>query len=65
MGAKKVCSITGSARGIGAACLRVFARHDYPVIALDVLPEGQQIADGINQQGRECLFLSCDVSDEN
>ena len=64
MGAKKVCIITGSARGIGAACLRVFARHDYAVIGLDVLPEGQQVADGINQQGGECLFLSCDVSDE-
>ena len=64
MGAKKVCIITGSARGIGAACLRVFARHDNAVIGLDVLPEGQQVADGINQQGGECLFLSCDVSDE-
>ena len=64
MSVKKVCIITGSARGIGAACLRVFARHDYAVIGLDVLPEGQQVADGINQQGGECLFLSCDVSDE-
>jgi len=64
MGAKKVCIITGSARGIGAACLRVFARHEYVAIGLDVLPEGQKVADGINQQGGECLFLSCDVSDE-
>ena len=64
MGAKKVCIITGSARGIGAACLRVFAKHEYAVIGLDLLPEGQQLADAINQQGGECLFLACDVSDE-
>ena len=64
MNAKKVCIVTGSARGIGAACLQVFAHHDYAVIGLDVLPEGQQVVDGINRQGGECLFLACDVSDE-
>ena len=64
MGTKKVCIVTGSARGIGAACLRVFARHEYAVIGLDILPEGSQVVDEINRQGGECLFLTCDVSDE-
>ncbi len=40
MSAKKVCIVTGSARGIGAACLREFADHGYAAIGLDVLPEG-------------------------
>jgi NAD(P)-dependent dehydrogenase (short-subunit alcohol dehydrogenase family) len=64
MGTKKVCIVTGSARGIGAACLRVFARHEYAVIGLDILPDGSHVADEINRQGGECLFLTCDVSDE-
>jgi NAD(P)-dependent dehydrogenase (short-subunit alcohol dehydrogenase family) len=61
---KKVTVITGSARGIGAATLRVFAEHGYAVIGLDVLPEGEKIAQEINQKGGECLFMLCDVSDE-
>ena len=64
MDTKKVCIVTGSARGIGAACLRVFARHEYAVIGLDILPEGNLVTDVINQQGGETLFLTCDVSDE-
>ena len=61
---KKVVVITGAARGIGAACMRVFAKHDYSVIGLDILPEGQAIADEIRKEGGEALFLKCDVSDE-
>ena len=64
MTGKKVAIITGSARGIGGATLQVFARHDYAVIGLDVLPEGKKVADDVNQQGGECTFFTCDVSDE-
>ena len=35
----KVAIVTGSARGIGAATLREFARHGYAVVGLDLLPE--------------------------
>jgi len=61
---KKIVIITGSARGIGAACVRVFAKHDYVVIGLDVLPEGQKAAEEVNRLGGECAFFFCDVSDE-
>ncbi len=64
MGNKKVVIITGSARGIGAATLKVFARHNYAAIGLDILPEGQSIVAEIQKEGGEALFLQCDVSDE-
>jgi NAD(P)-dependent dehydrogenase (short-subunit alcohol dehydrogenase family) len=61
---KKVAIITGSARGIGAATMKVFAQHGYASIGLDILPEGENITREINQQGGEGLFLQCDVADE-
>ncbi len=61
---KKVVVITGSARGIGAACMHVFAGHGYAAVGLDILPEGEAVAREINQSGGEALFLVCDVSDE-
>jgi len=64
MGAKKVVIITGAARGIGAACMRTFAKHDYCVIGLDILPEGQTVAKEIQQAGGEAVFFQCDVANE-
>ena len=61
---KKVAVVTGSARGIGAATVKVFAEHGYAVLALDRLPEGQKVADDINASGGDCLFMACDVADE-
>ena len=61
---KKVAIITGSARGIGAATLRVFASHAYAVVGLDVLPEGEKVVQAINHAGGEGMFLQCDVSEE-
>jgi NAD(P)-dependent dehydrogenase (short-subunit alcohol dehydrogenase family) len=64
MSKKRVVIITGSARGIGAACMRVFAKHDCATIGLDILPEGQVVAENIQKEGGEALFLHCDVADE-
>ncbi len=64
MSAKKVAIITGSARGIGAATMRVFARHGYAAIGLDILPEGEQVAAEASQDGCEAVFMQCDVADE-
>jgi NAD(P)-dependent dehydrogenase (short-subunit alcohol dehydrogenase family) len=61
---KKVVIITGAARGIGAACMRVFAKNDYIAIGLDILTEGQEIADDIKRNGGKAVFMSCDVADE-
>ncbi len=60
----KVAVVTGSARGIGAATLREFAAHGYAVIGLDVIPEGQSVAQEINQAGGEASFMQSDVSNE-
>ena len=62
---KKVAIVTGAARGIGAAVLRTFARHGYVAVGLDVLPDGQAVADEIHRQGGDSLFLACDVSVES
>lgn len=61
---KKVAIITGSARGIGAATMQVFAEHGYTVIGLDILPEGENIAKEINAKGGQGIFMLCDVSEE-
>jgi NAD(P)-dependent dehydrogenase (short-subunit alcohol dehydrogenase family) len=64
MSDRKVALITGSARGIGAATMEVFASHGDAVVGLDVLAEGQGIAEEICRRGQEALFLQCDVSSE-
>jgi NAD(P)-dependent dehydrogenase (short-subunit alcohol dehydrogenase family) len=64
MADKKVVIITGSARGIGAACMRIFAGHGYAAVGLDILPEGQAVANEIQKTGGEALFLPCDVANE-
>jgi cyclopentanol dehydrogenase len=61
---KKVVIVTGAARGIGAATVREFTRHNYAVYAIDTLKEGKKIADEINAKGGDCTFIQCDVSDE-
>ena len=61
---KKVAIVTGSARGIGAATLKEFAAHGYAVVGLDVLGEGEKVAQEINLAGGECTFMQCDVSNE-
>jgi NAD(P)-dependent dehydrogenase (short-subunit alcohol dehydrogenase family) len=61
---KRVVIITGSARGIGAASMRVFAQHDCAVIGLDILPEGQSVVEELQRDGNEALFLKCDVASE-
>jgi len=61
---KKVVIITGSARGIGAATLREFASHGYAAVGLDLLPDGEKVAEELRQNGAECSFMQCDVSDE-
>jgi NAD(P)-dependent dehydrogenase (short-subunit alcohol dehydrogenase family) len=64
MSEKKVVIITGSARGIGAACMQVFSKHDYAAIGLDILPDGQAIAEKIQRKGGDARFFKCDVADE-
>ncbi len=61
---KRVVIITGSARGIGAATMKTFALHGYATVGLDILPEGEGIADEILKEAGEAVFMLCDVADE-
>ncbi len=62
---RKVAIVTGGARGIGAATVKVFAKRGYAVASLDVLKdEGERVCEEANQSGGECVFHHCDVSDE-
>jgi NAD(P)-dependent dehydrogenase (short-subunit alcohol dehydrogenase family) len=60
----KVVIVTGAARGIGLACMQVFAQHDYTVIGLDILSDGEKSAKEIRKGGAEVHFYPCDVADE-
>ena len=63
--AKKVAIVTGAARGIGAATVKIFAVHGYAVTGLDILEEeGQQVCAEVQAQGGVCQFFKCDVSNE-
>jgi 3(or 17)beta-hydroxysteroid dehydrogenase len=61
--AGRVCLITGGARGIGAACARLFvARGARGVVIADVLEaEGRETAAALGEAG---LFVPLDVADE-
>lgn len=57
---KKHVIITGGAQGIGASCARVFRKHSYNVVVLDVdVNQGEKLA---GELGHSCLFIPCDVS---
>ena len=61
---KKVVIVTGSARGIGAATMQVFANHGYAVVGMDVDADGKTVTDGIRIKGGDSIFFICDVSNE-
>jgi NAD(P)-dependent dehydrogenase (short-subunit alcohol dehydrogenase family) len=63
--AGRVAIVTGAARGIGAAAVRLLAEQGAVVIATDVLDdEGQVVADEAAQGGRTTAYRHLDVSDE-
>ena len=61
---QKVVIITGSARGIGAATMKVFARHGYAAAGMDMLAEGTTVAEDIRKDGGIADFFLCDVANE-
>ncbi|MGC8497740.1 MAG: SDR family NAD(P)-dependent oxidoreductase [Thermoplasmata archaeon] len=59
---KRVALITGGARGIGEATAKLFAEKGYAVIVMDVIETN--VCTKISDDHRECLFIKCDVSEE-
>jgi NAD(P)-dependent dehydrogenase (short-subunit alcohol dehydrogenase family) len=60
-----VCIVTGGGAGIGKACVEVFARHGYRVIAADVDADAAAATarEAQDRHGGEVIGIACDVAD--
>ena len=62
---RRVALITGGSRGIGAACVRLFAESGYAVVFLYRSSEdkARALVEELRAQGRDAACYRCDVSD--
>ena len=61
----KIAIATGGARGIGQAVSELFAKEGATVIIMDLLPQGQAVADGIKASGGKAEYRSVSVTDKS
>lgn len=61
----KIAIVTGGSRGIGQAISELFSKEGATVIIMDLLPQGQEVADGINASGGKAEFHSVSVTDKS
>lgn len=62
---KKVALVTGSSRGIGAACAEALARAGYAVCinCVERTDKAAQLCDSLRAQGYEAIWRQADVAD--
>ena len=60
----KIAIVTGGSRGIGQAVSELFAKEGATVIIVDLLTQGQHVADDINAKGGKAAFHSASVTDK-
>lgn len=64
----KVTIVTGGSRGIGQACVELFAKHGSKVVVADILEEeGNKLVSALNSSGPggRALFVRCDISKQD
>jgi len=61
--AGRTALITGGARGIGEGLAWTLAKLGAQVVIVDILSEGQAVADQIKKGGGRVRFVQCDISD--
>lgn len=62
---EKIAIVTGGSRGIGQAISELFAKEGATIIIVDLLPQGQKVADAIINQGGKAEFYAVSVTDKS